>query len=482
MRATLRLILALGLMLAGSAAWAQQPARKSPAPPAQIEITAVDITNTETQRTVSVPIGKARLVRLPVAVRDVVVGDANVADIVMKTPQMVYLLGRTVGNTNAFFLGGDGKEVLRLEVKVEVDVVTLKDTIDALMPNDRIEVKAVNQNIFLVGNVRSAAVAETARSIARRFVADDNAVVNLLSIKEESQVLLKVKVAEVQRTALKEFGVSFTGLGSGTAAPSVPGGTTRFNQGLFGGLLSTNPVTTTTTFGLGQISYLGSSVFAFNALVNALERDGFIKTLAEPNLTAVSGESASFLAGGEFPVPIAQQNNAISIAFKPFGIGLNFTPVVLDKGRISLKIATEVSSLSQNGAIVLQSITIPALSVRRAQSTVEMSSGGSLVIAGLLQNDINNAISGLPGLKDIPVLGQLFRSESFQRQETELVVTVTAYLVKQMDESQIALPSQGLQPASDLDMYLLGRLYSKYSSRSEPTPGQLKGPLGYILE
>jgi len=481
MRVTLRLLLAIGLALVAGTASAQQAPRPRPAP-AAVEITPVDIANDGAARSVNVPVGKARLIRLPVAARDVVVGDASVADLVIKTPQLVYLLGRQVGNTNAFFLGADGKEVLRLEVKVEVDIVTLKDTIDALMPNDRIEVRAVNQNIFLTGNVRSAAVSDNARVIARRFVTDDNAVVNLLAIRGETQVLLKVRVAEVQRTALKELGISFTGLGAG-GTPSVPAGPTRFAKGILSGLAASSPVTTTTPFGLGQISYIGSQAFQFNAVINALERDGFIKTLAEPNLTSVSGESASFLAGGEFPVPVAQTQGQISITFKPFGIGLNFTPVVLDQNRISLKVATEVSSLSQNGAIVLQSITIPALSVRRAQTTVEMSSGGSLVIAGLLQNDINNAVNGLPGLKDVPILGQLFRSESFQRQETELIVTVTSYLVKQMDEAQIALPSDGFQPASDLDIYLLGRLYSRYSGRGEATPpGQLKGPMGYILE
>lgn len=489
-----RLILILGVALCATAAAAQQrPAATQARPPALVEISPVDITNSNTTQTVNVPVGKTRLVRLPAPARDVVMGDANVADIVMKTPQMIYLVGRGVGNTNAFFLGGDGKELLRLEIKVEVDVVTLKDTFEALMPNDRIQVKAVNQNIFLTGNVRSPAVAETARTIARRFVADDAAVVNLLSIKDESQVLLKVKVAEVQRNALKEFGVSLTGsaftdpagFANAAGVPTAPGlANTRFNQGLFAGQASSAGGTGTTqpAFGLAQFAYLGSNLFRFNAVVNALERQGFIRTLAEPNLTAVSGEHANILVGGEFPIPVAQTNQQITIQFKQFGVALAFTPVVLDQNRISLKVATEVSALSAAGAIVLNQIQIPGLTVRRAHTTVEMPSGGSLMIGGLLQNDINNVVNGYPGLKDIPVLGQLFRSESFQRNETELVVTVTAYMVRPISEQQLATPNQGWQPASDLDMYLFGRLYAKYTGQADTPPGQLKGPVGYILE
>jgi len=492
MGAILRLILALGVALAASAAAAQQAPRpaRAPATPAQVEISPVDIATTSTTQTVNVPVGKTRLVRLPVPVRDVVMGDANVADIVVKTPQLVYLIGRAVGNTNAFFLGGDGKELLRLEIKVEVDVVTLKDTFEALMPDDRIQVKAVNQNIFLTGNVRSPKVAENARTIARRFVAEDSAVVSLLSIKDESQVLLKVKVAEVQRNMLKEFGVSLSrttpdSVGFVGTAPTQPGSApTSFNQGLFGGLLSSTGTTALTQppFGFGQFAYLGSNVFRFNALVNALERDGFVRTLAEPNLTAVSGEHANILVGGEFPIPVQAQDQQLTIVFKQFGIALAFTPVVLDQNRISLKVATEVSALSATGAIVLNQIQIPALSVRRAHTTVEMPSGGSLMIGGLLQNDINNVVNGYPGLKDIPILGQLFRSQSFQRNETELVVAVTAYLVRPMSEPQLANPTQGWQPASDLDMYLLGRLHAKYTGQADQPPGQLKGPMGYILE
>ncbi len=236
------------------------------------------------------------------------------------------------------------------------------------------------------------------------------------------------------------------------------------------------------TFGTAQAVFTWGQT-TITTLIDALERDGLVKSLAEPNLTAVSGENAKILVGGEFPVPVAQDDGQISIEFKEFGIALLFTPVVLDSGLISIRLETEVSTLSDQGALEFDAIIVQALTVRRAETTVELPSGGTLVIAGLLQSDILNMINGLPGLKDIPVLGALFRSVDFQRNETELVVTVTPYLIRPVDDPQIRLPTDGFAPASDIDLYLLGRLHGVYAGPGKlPPTGALRGPVGYIME
>ena len=233
----------------------------------------------------------------------------------------------------------------------------------------------------------------------------------------------------------------------------------------------------------GTATFASGAFTALSTMIDALEQQGLVKTLAEPNLTAVSGENANFLVGGEFPIPIPQDDSQITIEFREFGVLLTFTPVVLSSGAISLKISTEVSQLSTQGQVTLSNFIIPALTVRRAETTVEMPSGGTMIIAGLLQNDIRNTIDGFPGLKDIPVLGALFRSVAFKKNETELVITVTPYLVLPVSESAVTLPTDGFAPASDFDLYLLGRLHDVYRREEETTAlGRVQGPIGYIME
>ena len=237
---------------------------------------------------------------------------------------------------------------------------------------------------------------------------------------------------------------------------------------------------------MGGSNNLYSTTFnAFTFLFDALERQGIVKTLAEPNLTAISGENANFLAGGEFPILVPNGDN-VTVEFRQFGIILTFTPVVLSSGLINLKISSEVSQLSDVGAVTLGGFVIPSLAIARAETTVELPSGGSLMIAGLLQNDINTTIDGFPGLMDIPILGTLFRSTAFQRNETELVVAVSTFLIRPVEDASIALPTDGFAPASDFDMYFLGRINSVYakpgSGGSEALAGGLLGPVGYIME
>ncbi len=411
--------------------------------------------------------GKARILRLVVDVRDVLVANPDIADVVIRTPRLIYVLGREVGDTNVFFFDDGGNEILRLNVRVELDLGALRAVLEQVLPDEDVRVSAVDQNIILTGRVTSAKVVDDVRELSRRFVAGDANIINMLDVDAEQQVLLRVRVAEMQRSALKELGLNFSFIRSA-------GNFTRI------GFNVTNPI----SGGSGSVfaDFLTANT-NFTALIDALERNGLVKTLAEPNLTAVSGETANFLAGGEFPIPVAQEEGTITIEFKPFGIGLDFTPVVLSSGRISLRVQTEVSGLTTRGAVTIGGISVSGLSVRRAATTVELPSGGSLVIAGLLQDDISNTIEGVPGLKDVPILGALFRSVRFQRDETELVIAVTVYLVRPVDAQQIVFPTDGFAPASDIDMYFFGRIHATYAKGAAmPSLAELKAPIGYILE
>ncbi len=420
---------------------------------------------------VTLGLNKARVFRLPHDARDVLMSNPAIADVIIKTPRTAYVLGQAVGDTNAFFFDDQGREILHLEIRVELDISALQTAMAEYFPDDHIVVKAVNEDIVLSGTVRSARTAEDARLVARRFVVDDTEVVNLLRIANGQQVLLRVRISEMQHTVVKELGVQFL-----LDASSQDNNTViDVNSGIGG--VGANA--------FGTARFLFNNIFdGIDSTIDALERQGLVKTLAQPNLMAVSGENANFLVGGEFPVPVPQDENTITIEFRQFGVLLTFTPVVLSSDTISLRISTEVSSLSTQGQLSISGFNIPSLSINRTETTVELPSGGSLMISGLLQNDIRNTISGLPGIKDIPILGALFRSVAFQRNETELVVTVTPYLVRPVAPNMLAVPTDGFAPASDFDMYLLGRLHDVYAkpAAAPPPVGKVQGPIGFIME
>jgi pilus assembly protein CpaC len=339
---------------------------------------------------------------------------------------------------------------------------------------------------------------------------DSKLVINLLTVEGEEQVMLKVTVAEVQRTLLKQFGINLgaainsgnfstklltenafpltaaAGLGSlpipgiGTGPLDLTQGPTCATSGI---LCNYNAGPAAGTFGNSGVTnkFSSGNTQLTNAL-RALERDGLIRTLAEPNMTAISGETANFLAGGEYPIPVVDSQGQLSVQYKKFGVGLAFTPVVLSEGRISLKIETEVSELTTEGAVVLSNISIPALKTRQAKTTVEMPSGGSLAIAGLISDSTKQNIDGFPGLKDMPMLGTLFRSRDFIKSETELVVIVTPYMVRPTARQNLARADDGLAPASDLKANFLGHLNRIYGKTAAPPPGGLKGDYGFIVE
>lgn len=422
--------------------------------------------------TLALPLNKSRVIDLPADVRDVTVGSSSLVDVVMKTPRQAYLFGKAVGDTNVTFLDRFGQVVTRYEVNVQVDVESVKRTLRELLPDENIQPSAVGDSLFLGGTARSAAAAGNAIKIASRFVSKPENVVNIIKIVGEQQVLLRVRVAEVQKSVLKELSAQTTfsqqnfdrwGLGF------TPNSSYNLSANTFG---------TARLTPLNTASYIGH----FSVTFNALEREGLVKSLAEPNLTAESGETASLLAGGEYPIPTNNSNNVVTVEYKPFGVGLAFTPVVLSRDRISLKLSSEVSAIDTSITVQANGITLNAFKVRRAETTVELPSGGSLMIAGLLQNDVTQTLNGLPGIKDIPILGALFRSQSFQRSESELVVMVTAMIVRPVDEKALAMPTDGFVEPSDMDRILFGRLHKLYSAKGPPPKTAIQGPSGYIME
>ena len=437
---------------------------------------------------ITLSLNKARIIELPRRARSVLVSNPLIADVIIRTPRQLYVLGQQIGDTNVFVLDDDGRQILQLEIRVELDLTGLRQTFASIMPDERVEVIAVNANIVLTGTVRSSQAAEDARRLARRFVDDDDNVINMLRIAADHQVMLRVRIAEMNRSVGKDLGFNTT-IGLRTGFGGKDGKTTATLSSGFGSVPGT---LSGETAGFATLSlFLGRFFDTLNATIDALESQGLVNTLTQPTLVAVSGENANLLVGGEFPVPIGItiSGDVVTqdIEFKSFGILLTFTPVVLSSGLISLKLSTEVSSLNFDtdlGALkIANSGIIPALDVRRTETTVELPSGGGIVIGGLLQNDIRSQVEGFPGLKDIPVLGALFRSTSFQKGETELVIMVSAYLVKSVAGREFALPGDGFVAANDFDLYLLGRLHAVYAKTDLPPPIEpLQGPIGYIME
>lgn len=424
-------------------------------------------------RSVTVGLSKSLVVEFPRDVRDILVSDPKKVDAIVSTSRRAYLIGMEVGQANAFFFDENGEQMLTLEIRVERDLTGITDMIQKLMPGANITLEAVNDNIVMTGSVANPSDATRAMDIAARLVGEKEKVLNMLAVEAREQVALKVTVVEMERNIIKQLGINIDAI------------TTTGNFTLSSLTNLQFPLSAQQTLGtvarksLGWADGSGNSV---EGVLRALERDGLSRTLAEPTLTAISGETANFLAGGEFPIPVAQDSDTISVEFKPFGVGLAFTPTVMSEGLISLKISTEVSELSSEGAITLSAITIPALKVRRANSTVELPSGGSLMLAGLISNETRQSIEGYPGLKNLPVLGTLFRSRDFIKSESELVVIVTPYTVKPAARQELARPDKGFLEPTDRGGYLHGRT-NRIVGRERDAPGCCyQGNVGYIVE
>jgi pilus assembly protein CpaC len=423
-------------------------------------------------RFVRIGLNKSIVIKLPTDARDVLVGNPDIVDAVIRTKNTAYLFARAIGQTNIFFFDANGQQILALDLEVAQDMTALQKLIRRTIPGSRITVDTVGENVVLGGSAKTPAEAKLAFDLAAKFANDPEGkkVLSTINVLGKEQVMLKVRVAEVQRNVLKQLGINTSAI---------------FSIGKFAfNLQNLNPFTNNVISpGAGYQGGFASGGDQASVLLRAMERDGLLRTLAEPTLTAISGESANFLAGGEFPIPVAGRDNEITIEFKKFGVGLGFTPIVMSEGRISLKVSTEVSEISTDVNITLgPNLNIPSLSVRRAETTVELPSGGSIAMAGLIKDNTRVDITGTPGLKNLPILGALFRSRDFQQNQTELVVIVTPYVVNAVQEQDLAVPTEGLINATDRQGILFGRLNKVYGSPGKRPSGSYHGNVGYIVD
>jgi pilus assembly protein CpaC len=431
-------------------------------------------------------IGQGRLIRLGAPAKSVFLADPKVADLEVRSPTLVYVTAKIPGSTNIIAVDAQDQVEANIEIAASYDETGLLADLRRLVPSAHIKVSTANKTLVLSGVADSAADAESARTTALKYVPDADHLVNAIAVDAPNEVNLRVRVAEVDREVVKQFGFSWGSVGGkGQFGFGVQTGnaSTTFNQTSSG-----TTGTATNAFVSGANNLLlgyNSALVDVNLLIDALETEGLVTVLAEPNLTAVSGSPASFLAGGEYPIPVPQSLGVTTIEFKNYGVSLNFVATIVDGGRINLKVEPEVSELSSQGAITLNGQTIPALTTRRARTTVDLASGQSMALAGLIQNNYNQSISKFPGLGNIPYLGALFRSDSFQHDETELVIIVTPYIVRP-SSGRLSAPTDGYIPPTDAARLVYGDDYTAHARAGRPPQAlsgrALIGPSGFELE
>lgn len=387
---------------------------------------------------INIMVGKAEMVSLDGNVSDVLVANPAIVDVMAVKSDQLYLVGSTLGDTNIMILDEDGNVLKRLNVHVQMDTRKLQGMVKELYPNESVEIRALTDQVVLTGHVSTPAVSNAIAGLVAHYAGEiqnmdnrqiDEIVVNMLTVAGEQQVMLKVKILEASRSALKDLGLETRLDGEiGAVGTAI---------GAAAGLGLTSPV----QLGVLALNYTSGSFGPMSFIARALEEEGIVNTLAEPNLTAISGEQAGFLAGGEIPIPTEiDRNGNLIYEFRPFGVSLNFRPTVMSANRISMQMTTEVSNATYDDNLQLQGINVPTFNVRRAETTVELPSGGTLMIAGLLQSDTISALTQIPGVAKVPVVGDLLKSDSFQRNESELVVLITPYLVKPFAQPEAEIP------------------------------------------
>jgi pilus assembly protein CpaC len=435
-------------------------------------------------RFLALGIGKSVVIDLPRDIKDVLVADPKIANAVVRSAQRAYIIGAAVGQTNIVFFDSAGQQIAAYDIAVKRDLNGVRAALKATLPNSDIQIEGIGDGVMLSGSAASPIEAQQAGDLAARLVGGADKVVNSIAVRGRDQVMLKVTLAEVQRSIIKQMGIDLTAnMTYGTAV-------VKFSN--------TNPFTANSAPlvpGNALTTAFGGATPSVTATLRAMESAGVVRTLAEPNLTAISGESATFISGGEFPIPTGvtcqtTTGGAIgqcvqTVSFKKFGISLNFTPVVLTEGRISLRVMTEVSEVSTENALTggAGGTTIPSIKTRRAETTLEIPSGGAMAMAGLIQEQTKQAINGMPGLMQLPILGTLFRSRDFVNSQTELMVLVTPYVVRAVAQKDLSRPDDGFANASDPQADLLGSINRIYGvpGRVEPVRNY-RGTYGFITD
>jgi pilus assembly protein CpaC len=433
-------------------------------------------------RFLALGIGKSVVIDLPRDIKDVLVADPKIANAVVRSAQRAYIIGAAVGQTNIVFFDSAGQQIAAYDIAVKRDLNGTRAALRQTLPNADIQIEGLGDGVMLSGSASSPIEAQQAGELAARLVGGAEKVVNSIAVRGRDQVMLKVTVAEVARSIIKQMGIDLTAnMNYGTAVVNFN------NSNPFTALGRTLVANNATTASFGATP-------SVTATLRAMENAGVIRTLAEPNLTAISGESATFIAGGEFPIPAGYSCDPAThvcttqISYKKFGISLNFTPVVMTEGRISLRVMTEVSELSNDNSFTLvqqagSAITIPSIKTRRAETTLEIPSGGSMAMAGLIQDQTKQAINGLPGLAQLPILGSLFRSRDYVNSQTELMVLVTPYIVRAVAQKDLSRPDDGFAAASDPQADLLGSINRIYGVPGRVEPARnYRGTYGFITD
>ncbi|MDR3408191.1 MAG: type II and III secretion system protein family protein [Methylovirgula sp.] len=436
-------------------------------------------------RRIAMGVGKSVIVDLPRDAAEIFVGNPKVANAIVRSARKIYVIGLDKGQTTVFALDAEGRQIAALQINIGRDVGELQQILRAAMPTSDVTARTVNDTIILSGEVDSAEEAKRANDIAEGFAKDFNGangsttgmVVNALTIRGRDQVMLKVTVAEIDRSIAKQLGLT-----SSTWGPF-----TQYNPFGINGNIATSPTGQTSGITLSNPSGTVS------ATLQAFERYGVSHILAEPTVSAVSGETANFTVGGEFPIPGPPTTCPGTVSttavcsggavYQPYGVMLTFTPVVLGEGRILLHLSTEVTDIDYTKTVLIQGVPTPGLLTRKNATSIELPSGGSIASAGLLQTVSRQVINGFPGLMDLPILGTLFRSRDYQRQETELMIIVTPYLVRATTAAALPQPDDGFADSSDPQAWLLGRINRLYASPNNPEAVKnFKGRVGFIVD
>ena len=436
-----------------------------------------------------VPMNRAVVVESDVPFAELSIANPGIADISTLSDRSIYVLGKTPGRTTLTLLGADARLITNVEVQVTPDIAEFKERLQQILPGENIEVRTANDGIVMSGTVSSIARLDRALELAQRYAPER--VSNLMTVGGTQQVMLKVRFAEVSRSVTKSLNSSL-GVGGSVLGGDlgVTLGTGQLGNGanydaVFDGNVATSPTSGNEREGQITLGWNAGSL-QFAVMLEALESKGLVRTLAEPNLTALSGQEASFLAGGEYPVPVVNDNGGVSVEFKPFGIELGFVPRVVDGDLINLELTAAVSSLDPTVSIEAQTIDISGFRRRETSTTVELRDGESFAIAGLLQDDFRNLNGQVPWLGDLPILGALFRSAEYERNQSELVIIVTPHLVTPTRGEALALPTDRVRPPSEAELFLFGEV----ANRNRPTQGaagevarqDFTGSYGYVME